>query len=173
MIVIQLLCCRRLFPFFKRVQKGFLNLLNISPSSLFILCGCISSSSCPSYSSCSHDLWRWDSSKNLADKIQTMGNHPKDRKPHSRSLKSRLNLKTTGLSGQLRRTVLRLEHTKSLKLKEDPMNLVACCSSQCLQQVYLVRLTLPIYSNIRVSPYHITWRWLMKCYVNTLSVLTN
>jgi hypothetical protein len=88
-------------------------------------------------------------------------------------LKSGINLKTIGLSGQLRWNVWRLEHTKSLKHKEDPTNLVACCSSHFLQHVYLVLFILPIYSNMRVSPYHITWRWLIKCYVNTLSVLTN
>jgi len=35
----QLLCFRRLSPFFKRMQKGFHDLLKVRPSSLFMSCG--------------------------------------------------------------------------------------------------------------------------------------
>jgi hypothetical protein len=45
---------------------------------------------------------RWDNFKTLADKIQTQGNKPKERIPHSQSLKSGIDLKTIGLSGQPR-----------------------------------------------------------------------
>jgi len=40
----QLLCFRRLSPFFKHVQMGFQDLLKVRPSSLFVLCRLISNS---------------------------------------------------------------------------------------------------------------------------------
>jgi len=35
----QLICFKRLSPFFKRMQKGFQDLLKIRPSSLLMSCG--------------------------------------------------------------------------------------------------------------------------------------
>jgi len=65
MVVIKY-CFRRLSPFLKPVQKGFFrDLLTVRPSSLFILCGCISSRStylvCAerSFESCSLIIWSW------------------------------------------------------------------------------------------------------------------